>query len=359
YPEHDNTTFLSYFNNANAVGSMIKNINAVWDESAKEVAISFDAGNFDKLEKGVLIEASTSLSFLYKTAGSPIDYSGLMTKPQDDPKAELIGVRPNERNTITVPFEYEKSGNMSVLIRPQAEGAATVLVPVACTGFDDSAPAKSQNVLSLVKPLKNEMFAPKADKRELRISMQLKDDPIVKADTSFEASLSCYILDAGGNKVRTIADNLPGRLNAIWSNGVSGKKYSSINDLFWDGKNDAGDFVENGTYAIDVTVNYGNNNVQNKFVGIHFVRPTVIFDPAPTTTFNIKYSGGPLANATVLMKYGDETVGSAITNAKGMASFNLSQGTYNYTVTATGIPVYSGNCKVGANTNRIDLDLYT
>ncbi|MEG1954406.1 MAG: hypothetical protein RR115_09305, partial [Hydrogenoanaerobacterium sp.] len=113
------------------------------------------------------------------------------------------------------------------------------------------------------------------------------------------------------------------------------------------------------TYAIDVTVNYGNNNVQNKFVGIHFVRPTVIFDPAPTTTFNIKYSGGPLANATVLIKYGDETVGSAVTNAKGMASFNLSQGTYNYTVTATGIPVYSGNCKVGANTNRIDLDLYT
>ncbi|MEG1954373.1 MAG: caspase family protein, partial [Hydrogenoanaerobacterium sp.] len=30
YPEHDNTTFLSYFNNANAVGSMIKNVSTVW-----------------------------------------------------------------------------------------------------------------------------------------------------------------------------------------------------------------------------------------------------------------------------------------------------------------------------------------
>ncbi|MEG0018773.1 MAG: caspase family protein, partial [Hydrogenoanaerobacterium sp.] len=224
YPEHDNTTFLSYFNNANAVGSMIKNVSTVWHEDTEKVDISFDAGNFDTLEKGILIEAQISLFVLCDTAGSPIDYSAFTTKP---PKVELISVRPNERNTVTVPLNWDylnKFGKMSVLIRPQAEGAATVLVPVACTGFDDSAPAKSQNVLSLVKPLKNEMFAPKADKRELRISMQLKDTPIIEPDTYFEALLSCYILDAGGNKVRTIADNLPGRLNAIWSNGASGKK---------------------------------------------------------------------------------------------------------------------------------------
>ncbi|MEG1083660.1 MAG: InlB B-repeat-containing protein [Hydrogenoanaerobacterium sp.] len=362
YPERDYTTFLSYKNNSTALGALITDASARVNGDGKTVSLSFKAGNFSSLERGYIISPDDALLMLYKRTGLPIDYSEKFPNAH----TSVIAVKPNAFNTITFPInenlsDKNLSGNVIVIIRPQVEGAAMVTVPLALFGES----GRDDNQLSIRTPYPAATFGPKNDSRELRIGLQLKKEEIVSEDPNFAALITCRIINGDTSEcVRTLADNMPGRLNWIYAlelppsaRGERVNKYSSINDLFWDGKNDAGDFVESGTYAIDVTVNYGNNNVQNKFVGIYFVRPTVIFDPAPTTTFYINAVGVPYANATILIKQGDKTVGSAVTNAKGVATFNLSQGEYTCIVTSKDYAVKSRKISVKRDTNNIRLDI--
>ncbi|MEG0838618.1 MAG: caspase family protein [Hydrogenoanaerobacterium sp.] len=357
YPENDSTSLLSYHDNANALGAEITDPQIELKNGRS--FLTFDAGNFTKLEIGEFMIPFNNMVGYTVCTGSQIYGKNPFDFPENP---NIVSVIPNSRNTIEISSQLPPSeGSYAILVRPHKKGSAAV--SVALTVLSDGTIPVTNNKLSIIKPLTNSVFEPKKDSRELRISMQLKETPTVPVDKNppkdFSALLSCQIKDIYGGTVRVLADNVQGRLNPI-DNHAALQLADCVNEFFWDGKTDAGAFAESGKYKIVSTVNYGvNGGVQTKEVYINFIKPTDLFDPAPTTTFNIKYSGGPLANATVLIKRGDETVASAVTNAKGMASFNLSQGTYNYTITVTGLPVYGGNCKVGANTNRIDLDLYT
>ena len=108
-------------------------------------------------------------------------------------------------------------------------------------------------------------------------------------------------------------------------------------------------YLEDGTYNYSVSAtNFEDLTGQNFTVNGSVLTEDVVLTSLPqyTVTFTVTDGANPFENATVNV-VGE---GSVLTNASGLATFNLYNGTYDYMVSASGFIPQTGNFNIsGAN----------
>jgi hypothetical protein len=81
------------------------------------------------------------------------------------------------------------------------------------------------------------------------------------------------------------------------------------------------------------------------------INPSIYSTPSYTITFNVTNSSGALAGATISF---ENLSSSTITNSSGVASFNLLNGNYNYTITFSNHKPYSSTVTVNGSSQTVN-----
>gem|GEM_PF-5237029 len=176
-----------------------------------------------------------------------------------------------------------------------ASGNSVVLVPIQITTN-----TKKPDFAVELNP--SSAFEAMDETDELRVRVTFGTTVRSTTPPSSNVTLYTAVLDEEGQVVRTLADWLPGTFRLNTDLGTSSNPgYEAINDFYWDGKDQEGEYVYTGQYTIRVIGRYYTGESNNPYEDVEITKTIQVTTPSLHPYTVSFYEGEQLvATATVL-----------------------------------------------------------